>query len=75
MVTHENALNAILANNCPNGNEPNAEETGIYSWVFYGHCHTIRIKAKLVSKDPDNLIEHERFKYEILSVSVVDGGY
>jgi hypothetical protein len=67
MMTHEDALNVILSHNCHN---VDSTEEGIQSWKLEGHCSMVTIVAKLVSKDPDHAVREQRYKYEIIRVTV-----
>lgn len=76
-MNHEDALNIILSHNCPNGEHFLTEDdrkAGVQGWEFEGHCHIIRIKACLAEENSIHLDPAKRFRYEIVDVSVKDGG-
>lgn len=74
-MTHQQALNLILAHSCPNGHgtlTSEEEAQGVEGWVLETHCGEVRIKGKLVKYDPA-LPEADRYQYDIVGVQIGQG--
>ena len=67
-MTHEQALNVILSHICHSGNVDPCSDVEVFK--LEAHCNNVTILAKLVSSDKDNPIVEERYKYEIVKVTV-----
>jgi hypothetical protein len=69
-MDHKDALNLILAYNCPN--DCLVREDGVEGWILEGHCNRVHIQAKLVSSDPTHPAPAQRYLYEIVGLQITD---